>query len=145
MRSLERNKQKLYYATYHDKTVVYERDENGNIVYVDIDGTQVPVEISTNNAGYSAPIEFRANVSAGKGDSESSVFGISLDYTRVISTTDKKLPITNTSLIWIETVPVLNIDGSANADSADYTVALVAPSLNNVSIAIKARKKNGAV
>ena len=143
MRSLKRNKQTLYYATFHDKTVVYELNEDGSIKYIDIDGEQVPVEISTSNAGYSAPIKYSANISAGKGESDASVFGINLDYTRSISTSDKNLSITNTSLIWIETVPLLNTDGSANPDSSDYTVALTAPSLNALSIAIKARKKNG--
>ena len=143
MKSLKRNKQTLYYATYNARIPVYERDENGNIIYINIDGVQVPSESGNYTTGYSAPVKYSANISAGKGDSDSTVFGISLDYTRSISTSDKSLPITNTSLIWIETVPLLNEDGSANSDSADYMVALVAPSLNALSIAIKARKKNG--
>ena len=145
MRSLERNKQKLYYATYHDKTVVYQTDADGNIVYVDIDGVQVPIEISANEAGYSAPVLFKANISAGRGSSDDDVFGKNLDYTRAITSCDMTLPITNTSKIWFETEPVLNDDGSANADSADYDVVLAPHSLNSISIAIKARKKNGAV
>ena len=143
MRSLERNKQKLYYATYHDKTVVYQRDEEGNIVYVDIDGVQVAVEISTSAPGYSAPVEFKANISAGRGESDDQVFGKNLDYTRSISSCDMTLPITTTSKIWFETEPVLLEDGSADANSADYDVVLAPHSLNSISIAIKARKKNG--
>lgn len=143
MRSLERNKQKLYYATYHDKQVVYETDADGNIVYVDIDGVQVPVEISTSSAGYSAPVEFKANISAGRGESDDQVFGKNLDYTRSISSCDMALPITTTSKIWFETNPVLLEDGSADANSADYDVVLAPHSLNSISIAIKARKKNG--
>ena len=42
MRSLKKNQQRLQYATYADQITIYERDEDGNIIYVDIDGEQVP-------------------------------------------------------------------------------------------------------
>ena len=37
MRSLKKNKQKLYYSTYAEEIKIYRRDENGEIVYVDMD------------------------------------------------------------------------------------------------------------
>ena len=50
------------------------------------------------------------------------------------------LPITETSLIWIETEPVINA-GVVDESSADYSVVAVARSLNSVVYALKNRKK----
>ena len=38
MRSLKKNKQPFYYATYDAEKKVYDRDEDGNIKYIEIDG-----------------------------------------------------------------------------------------------------------
>lgn len=65
------------------------------------------------------------------------------DFTRSITTTDMSLPIDEFSLIWFETKPALLSDGTADPDSADYTVAApVARSFNSLMIAIKKRKKS---
>ena len=136
MRSFKKNQQKLWYSTYADQITIYERDENGNIVYVDVDGEQIPVIISE-QAGYNNPVSFYANISAAKGTSESEVFGVALDYTKTIYTTDLTLPITETSLIWFETEPAYNADDTVDSNSADYSVAAIARSLNNVVYAIK--------
>lgn len=143
MRSLERNKQKMYYSTYSNSITVYEKDENGNIIYIDIDGQQVPVETGDVTKAYSLPIEFKENVSSAKGESENEVFGVNLDYTKVISTTDLTLPISETSKIWKETEPVIKADDTVDIDSADYSVVAIGKSLNSVLYAIKKLPKNG--
>ena len=140
MRSLKKNQQKLWYSTYADQITIYERDENGNIVYDEIDGELFAKEIAT-KAGYNNPVSFYANISAAKGSSDSEVFGVSLDYTKTISTTDMTLPLSETSLIWHETEPIYNTDGNVDESSADYAVVAVARSLNNVVYAIKKRAK----
>ena len=45
MRSLKKNKQKLYYSLYSEEIPVYERDGDGNIKYIEVDGKQEPVPI----------------------------------------------------------------------------------------------------
>ena len=51
---------------------------------------------------------------------------------------NKSLPITETSLIWYETKPVLLEDGSADPNSADYKVAAMPlDGLDGIRIAIK--------
>ncbi len=141
MRSLKKNQQKLWYSTYADQITIYERDENGEIVYNEIDGEKFP-KIIAEKTGYNSPVSFCANISAAKGSSDSEVFGVSLDYTKTISTTDMTLPISETSLIWFETEPVINEDGMVDDNSADYAVVAVARSLNNVVYAIKKRAKS---
>lgn len=143
MRSLRKNAQPLHYATYSEEIKVYKRDENGNIEYVEIDGSLVPIEIGT-VAGYNEPVLFYANISAGKGDAQADVFGSSVDYTRTISTTDMTCKIDELSLIWIENKVEYNADGTVNPDSTDYKVAACpARSLNNIVIAIKKLPKGG--
>lgn len=136
MRSLKKNKQKLYYATYSDEVPVYETDEDGKIKYTEVDGELSPIPIGT-MAGYNEPVIFYANISAGKGDVQADVFGSSVDYSRTISTCDMDCPITKLTRIWIGCEPQYK-DGCVNADSANYEVAAPpAKSLNGIVIAIK--------
>lgn len=141
MRNLLKNQQKLWYSTYADQITIYERDENGDIIYDEIDGEELP-RIIAEKAGYNNPVSFYANISAAKGSSDEEVFGVALDYTKTIATTDMTLPITETSLIWFETEPIFNDDGTIDEGSADYAVVAVARSLNNVVYAIKKRAKS---
>lgn len=142
MRSLKKNQQKLWYSTYANQITIYERDENGEIIYDEIDGEQIP-RIKCERAGYNNPVSFYANISAAKGTSDSEVFGVSLDYTKTISTCDMTLPLSETSLIWFETEPKYNADGTVDSNSADYSVVAIARSLNNVVCAIKKLAKEG--
>lgn len=128
MRDLKKNQRQLWYALYQDKIPIV--DEN-----VD--------ETGDYTAGYSPPVSFYANLSPGKGTAQAAVFGTDIDFTRSISTTDMDLPITETSLVWYETEPVLLDDGTADPASADYEVsAPPADGLNELVIALKARAKN---
>ena len=142
MRSLKKNKKKLWYSTYADKITEYYRDSDGNIIYDEIDGELIP-RIKCERAGYANPVLFYANISAGKGTSQEEVFGVSLDYTKTISTTDMSLPLDEKSLVWFETEPIYNVDGTVNEASADYSVVGIAKSLNNVVYALKKRAKDG--
>ncbi len=142
MRDCKKNQQELYYATYSDQITEYYRDSDGNIIYDEIDGEIIP-RIKCERAGYNNPVPFYANISAGKGTSQEEVFGVSLDYTKTISTTDMSLPLDEKSLVWFETEPTYNSDGTVNEASADYSVAAIARSLNNVVYAIKKRAKEG--
>ena len=143
MRSLKKNQQKIWYSTCVGQIIIYERDENGNIKYFDDgEGNLIPIEIGK-KAGYNNPASFSANISAGKGTAQEEVFGVSLDYTKTISTSDMNLQISETSLIWFETEPTYNADGTVNESSADYSVVGIAKSLNNVVYALKKRAKEG--
>lgn len=144
MRSLKKNMQRLFYSLYSKEITVYKRDENRDIVYVEDDGERIPVVIGT-QAGYSEPVEFYANISAGKGNAQEAVFGSDVDYTRTICTTDMSCPIDELTRIWIDNEVKYNADGTANADSADYKVAAhPARGINNIVIAIKKLPKGGA-
>lgn len=120
MRDLRKNQRKMYYSLYMEQ----ENDSGFDVL--------------DTVAKYSAPIEFRASLSVGQSDSDDSPFGKDISYDRIISTVNKSLPITETSLIWYETKPVLLEDGSADPSSADYKVAAMPlDGLDGIRIAIK--------
>lgn len=137
--------QKMYYSLYQGKTPIYERDSEGNIVYITINGVQVAVDTGDKIDSYSIPVEFYANISASKGYSEDAVFGKSLDYTRVICDASNTLPINESSKIWLETEPAYNEDETVNINSADYDIKAIAKSLNGTLYAIKKLQKNAGV
>lgn len=143
MRSLKKNQVNLYYATYNEEIKVYQRDENGDIVYIDVDGVPVPIELGV-MAGYEKPVIFYANISMSSGEAEAKEFGVNTtDYEAVLSTSDKSLPVSETSLIWHTTEPKYHTDGTVDGDSADYSVLAVKPSLNGVRYLLKKLPKKG--
>lgn len=128
MRNLKKDERDMWYALYEGMEPVL--DENGD-------------ETGDPEPKYSMPVSFRASLSSGNGSAQREVFGVDIDFTRSISTTDMSLPITETSLVWYETKPGLLEDGSADPDTADYEVAAPpADGLNELVIALKARAKN---
>ena len=120
MRDLRRNQRKMYYSLYIEQENDSEFDTLDTV------------------AKYSKPIEFKASLSVGQSDADDSPFGKDISYDRIISTVNKSLPITETSLIWYETKPILLEDGSADPSSADYKVAAMPlDGLDGIRIAIK--------
>ena len=120
MRCLTRNKSKFYYASYIGEIEII--DENGNATG--------EYEIS-----YSKPVQILGNVSAAQGEMQSRQFGESESYDKVIVLNDRNAPIDEHSILWVDTLPHLNEDGSTDTPH-DYVVRRVARSLNGVSIAI---------
>ena len=71
------------------------------IVYIEIDGVQVPVETGETELVYSEPVEFKGNISTSGGESKETEYGIdSTDYDAVLMMMKNDLPITETSIIW---------------------------------------------
>lgn len=137
MRSLKKNQQPLYYATYSNEIKIYQRDEAGNIQYADVDGEKIPIELGT-VAGYNEPVLFYANIAMSGGEAEAKEYGFDIgSYEAVLVTTDKSLPIMETSRLWHTSEPVIKDDGTVNGDSADYSVLAVKPSLNGVKYLLK--------
>ena len=120
MRTLARNKIRIYYANYLGKSPL--KDEYGNLT-------------GEYDIVYDNPVEIKANVSAARGESTTRQFGEDEGYDRVIVMDDPKTPINVSSVLWIDTAPEINEDGSTGTPY-DYIVKQVAPSLNSVSIAV---------
>lgn len=120
MKTLRRNQQKFYYALYE-----------GKVLLVDSDGYKTGESVIQ----YGNPVLYRANVSIASGEVVAQQFGGNESYDKVIVTEDTKIPIDEYSLLWVDTMPKIQEDGSTDTPH-DYVVRRVARSLNSVSIGI---------
>ena len=127
MRSMVRNKTKFYYALYIDKNEF--TDEYGN-------------KTGEYEVLYGNPIEMSGNVSSASGETQVQVFGKGVKYDKVIVLDNPNTPIDEYSILWVDTLPYLNEDGTTD-DPHDYIVEKVARSINSVSIAISKVISNG--
>ena len=120
MRCMVRNKTTFYYAPYIGETEII--DEYGNRTG----------EFSLN---YGNLMRMSGNVSAARGEMQSRQFGESESYDKVIVLDDINAPIDEHSILWVDSLPRVNDDGSTDTPH-DYIVRRVARSINGVSIAI---------
>ena len=134
MRGLRRNQRILHYQLYQEHIPAYETDLDGNIIYDPVTGE--PLLTGETKVGYADPVEFRANVSANRGESSSDPFGIDLSYDKTMVSCDMELPIDELSVLFVDKNPEFDVDGNL-ANSADYKVVKVAKSLNSALYAIK--------
>ena len=128
MRCMTRNKVKFYYALYEGREPILNEQGRKTGQYKVIHGN---------------PIEEYANISAAKGETQTRQFGENESYDKVIVMDFITPPIHEYSILWVDTLPILNEDGSLKVNDNsevitphDYVVKKVAKSLNSVSIAI---------
>ena len=100
-------------------------------------------ELNETTVAYSNPVACKGNISAARGETAVRQFGEYESYDRVIVMDDPNTPINEYAVLWVDSIPTLNENGSlaTNNDGSpvtpwDYTVKKVARSLNSVSIAI---------
>ena len=135
MRALEKNKQKMYYSLQTAELPVYETDDEGNIIYIEVDGEKIPVETGEHELGYTVPTEFFGNIALNSGDSTLVAYGIDTSsYDAILVTEKNYIPIDETSLIWFQSsVGYKDADQTiVDKNTADYRVLSVQPSLNEV-------------
>lgn len=127
MRGLLRNKTIFYYALYKERKEII--DEYGN-------------KTGQYEIIYDKPVKMFGNISPSVGEVQVREFGESESYDKVIVLDKRDIPIDEYSLLWVDTLPLLNIDGTTETPH-DYIVKKVARSLNSVSIAIRKVDVNG--
>ena len=124
MRIQQKNKQQMFYALPLGEVDVYERDDDGNIIYIEVDGEQVPVPTGDKEQGYGIVTEFNACISGKLNESRAQVYGVSQDsiYSEIV-TEKHTLPFIVGTKVWKNTVPEIDDLGYAkNPNGADYTV-----------------------
>ena len=130
----------MKYSLQDGRVPIYERDENGDIVYIEVDGEKIPVETGEYETGYSAPVDFMGNISMSGGEAEAKEFGMDIgDFDAVIVLEKDAIPITETSIIW-HTSPIKYKDEQntiVDSKSADYAVKRVSPSLNFTKVLLQ--------
>ena len=118
MRSLIRNKQKIYYSLYLDKKPIY--DEYGNLT-------------GEYELTYGDIKPFDINVSAAQGTSDVEQFGIDLNYSKTMVTNDLTCPINEAARLWIDKEAIVGGEETPH----NYVVLKVARSINSITYAIK--------
>lgn len=117
MRSLNRNKETIYYALYSGST---ETIKDGYYT-----GTIVP--------NYATPVAIRASVSAARGTSDIDLFGVNTSYSKTVIVDDVSCPIDEHSRLWIGRKPT---DANGLDVPHNYEVTQVAKSLNHIAYAV---------
>lgn len=151
MRTLRKNSQSMYYALQIGEVPIYNRDEEGNILYYeDDDGNKIPYETGETQIIYGTPQEFDANIAESCGEAEAQTFGLSVaDYEAVALYEKGAYPIVIGAIVWRDSEPkceydhevpfeIENEDGEKitvystvpEETSADYRVIKIARSLN---------------
>lgn len=144
MRTLNKNKQKMYYALFDKKVPIYETDENGEILYDEVDGERIPIETGETKLGYGEAKKLLGNIAMSGGESEAREFGLSVeDYNAIVLCGINEFPIKEGTLIWHESqVGYEDVDKTiVDSDTADYIVIKAHKSINQVKYILKAKVK----
>ena len=139
MRQLRKNKQTMYYALFEENVTEYATDSNGNVIYTEINGQQIPVKAGTRQ-GYTKAVMFKANIGVNSGETKMAEYGLNEgDYNAIISANKGELPFNEQTLIW-HTSPVEYDDNDrVKPESADYRVIAIKTSLNEERFILKKR------
>jgi hypothetical protein len=113
MRSLNRNKRKIYYA-------LYERDESIFDEYGNETGERAPI--------YGEPVELLCNISAASGEYAVEAFGSFTGYSRSVCVADTSCPLDEKSIVWF---------GVATTEPHNYIVTAKADSKNGILYALQ--------
>ena len=128
MRCMNLNKQRFFYAQYIGREEL--EDEYGN-------------KSGEYKLLYSNPVEYFANISAARGETQSNQFGENIVYDKSIILDKGAVDLDEYSILWIDSEPeldangalVLNEDGTVKTPH-DYIVKKVAMSLHSELLAI---------
>lgn len=113
MRCSGRNLQLVHYALYNGVSSV--TDEYGN---------EIGQEVS-----YGSPKPLYVNISAARNAEFADVFGLNIDYDRVMVIPTRNFEIDEQSVLWVDT--------DSESGPFDYIVRRVSKSINQTAIAIK--------
>lgn len=125
MRLPKRDKQNMYYSNFIETHKEYQRDENGDIIYEEIDGVETPVETGIEKQVFATPTSFRASISSNLNEMHIKAWGCdqSSIYSEIV-VPKGYLPLKIGAIIWrtseIEWEDEQHI--IPKASSSDYTV-----------------------
>ncbi len=116
MRTLNRNQQPIYYATFVSKTEIVDEYENATGEY---------------KITYSAPVKAAWNVSVVESEADIAMFGVQAIDT-IVGVADRAgFPLDETSILWYGITPTIKEDGTTDT-AHNYRVVGIRPSLNTV-------------
>lgn len=147
---LKINMQSMKYALQGQTVTIYERDDDGNILYytdsdgnpyLDDNGNKIP-KVLEEKTGFSEPVDFKANISFSGGEAQTKEYGFdTADFDAVLLTDREKYPLQKGDLIWLDNEPTYTDEGLIDETTADFTVVGVKPALKSTKYMLKATVK----
>ena len=148
---LDINKQAMKYSQQGQRITIYEKDDEGNILYegytdnegnfipyLDDEGNKIP-KIIGEVIGFSKPVDFKANIAFSGGEAKIEEFGFdTADYDAIMLTDRNKFK--KGDLIWLDS-EVEFTDGEnevVDETSADFTIVGIKPALKSTKYVLKA-------
>ena len=130
MRIQRRDLRHLYYAYQTNGRVpVYVTDDNGNIIFDNVDGVDVPRQTGTFTQEYSKPIPFDGFITWDVSEAQARSFGLALgSYSAVLTVMKDQIDLEETGIIFWSTTP--DVTQPANDADADFRIGGVQPSIN---------------
>ena len=147
---LDINKQAMKYSLQGQTVTIYERDDDGNILYytdndgepyLDDEGNKIP-KILEEKTGFSEPVDFKANIAFSGGEAQTKEYGFdTADFDAILLTDRNMLPIQKGDIIWLDSKPTYTSDSLVDETSADFTVVGIKPALKSTKYMLKATVK----
>lgn len=151
---LDINKQAMKYSLQGQTVTIYERDDDGNILYegytdtegnfipyLDDEGNKIP-KVLEEKTGFSEPVDFKANIAFSGGEAQTKEYGFNTaDFDAVLLTDREKYPLQKGDLIWLDNEPTYTDEGLVDETTADFTVVGVKPALTSTKYMLKATVK----
>ena len=147
---LDINKQAMKYSLQGQTVTIYERDDDGNILYytdndgepyLDSEGDKIP-KILEEKTGFSEPVDFKANIAFSGGEAQSKEYGFdTADFDAILLTDRNTLPVQKGDLIWLDSKPTYTSDSLVDETSADFTIVGIKPALYSTKYMLKAVAK----
>lgn len=151
---LDINKQAMKYSLQGQTVTIYERDDDGNILYegytdtegnfipyLDDEGNKIP-KVLEEKTGFSEPVDFKANIAFSGGEAQTKEYGFdTADFDAVLLTDKGMYPLKKGDLIWLDNEPEYTNEGLVDETTADFTVVGVKPALKSTKYMLKATVK----
>lgn len=144
---LDINKQAMKYSLQGQTVTIYERDDDGNILYytdndgnpyLDDEGNKIP-KVLEEKIGFSKPEDFEANIAFSGGEAQNKEYGFdTADFDAILLTDRNELPIQKGDLIWLDSKPTYTSDSLVDETSADFTIVGIKPALYSTKYMLKA-------
>ena len=144
---LDINKQAMKYSLQGQTLTIYERDDDGNILYytdndgepyLDSEGNKIP-KVLEEKTGFSEPVDFKANIAFSGGEAQTKEYGFNTaDFDAILLTDRNTLPIQKGDLIWLDSKPTYTSDSLVDETSADFTIVGIKPALYSTKYMLKA-------
>lgn len=123
MRTARRIKQKMFYALKGEPQPIYERDSEGNIIYIIVGGEEIPKDTGNTTNGIEEPIEFENSIGSSLSQDEIEAFGVQGRTLASMTYKREEYPFKVGTLIWLNSEVGYKENGEVDEDTADFVIA----------------------